>query len=142
MLSISIFKPTGGGQILALNYSTGEARIATPRIPLPLNQVRVNLWYVDLAWSPGLMKVGFVTSLSGTVQWIDTIATCYDYTYVQLDFTDQNIADTGYLVFSYDNTSGAGTGLIDDFTILQLSSCSPVDNLHVAELSNTEATVA
>jgi len=39
----------GGSQILALNYSTGEARIATPRIPLPLNQVRVNLWYVDLA---------------------------------------------------------------------------------------------
>lgn len=132
----------GGSQILALNYSTGEARIATPRIPLPLNQVGVNLWYVDLAWSPGLMKVGFVTSLSGTVQWIDTIATCYDYTYVQLDFTDQNIADTGYLVFSYDNTSGAGTGLIDDLTILQFSSCSPVDNLHVAEFSNTEATVA
>ena len=116
--------------------------MATPRIPLPLNHVGVNLWYVDLAWSPGLMKVGFVTSLSGTVQWIDTIATCYDYTYVQLDFTDQNIADTGYLVFSYDNTSGAGTGLIDDLTILQFSSCSPVDNLHVAELSNTEATVA
>lgn len=132
----------GGNQILALSYSTGEARIATPRIPLPLNQVGVNLWYVDLAWIPGLLKVGFVTSLTGTVQWIDTIATCYDYTYVQLDFTDQSIADTGYLVFSYDNTSGTGTGLIDDFTILQLSSCSPVENLHVSGLSNTDATVA
>lgn len=131
-----------GSQNLILNSSSGESQIATPRIPLPLNQVGVHLWYVDLAVSSaGLMKVGFVTTLTGTVQWIDTIATCDNYTYVELDYTGLNITDTGYLVFSYSNSSGVGVGMIDDITILQLSDCSPVDNLHIADLSNSEATI-
>ena len=91
-----------GSKILALNYLSAESKIATPRIPLPLNQVGVTLWYADLAWNPGLMRVGFVTSLTATnVQWIDTIPSSDDYTYFELDFTGLSITDTGYLVFAY-----------------------------------------
>lgn len=63
-----VYYAHSGSQVLALNSGAGEARIATPYIPFPLNQIGVNLWYADLAWSTsGLMRVGFITSLSGTV---------------------------------------------------------------------------
>ena len=131
-----------GSQILALNSASGEAKIATPRIPAPLNEVAVSLWYVDLAWSAsGVMRVGFATSPTGTVQWLDTIAPSDDYVFVELDFTDLSITDTGYLVFSYNNTSGSGSGLVDDMTIYRNSSCDPVTNLHVGAVSNSEATI-
>ena len=132
-----------GNQILALNSASGEAKIATPRIPLPLNQVGVSMWYVDLALSAfGVMRVGFTTSLTGTVQWLDTITPGYDYALVELDFTSLSITDTGYLVFAYNNASGTGSGLVDDLTIMQMSTCGAVDNLHATGLSNNEATVA
>ena len=131
-----------GSKILALNYQSAESKIATPRIPLPLNQVGVTLWYADLAWNPGIMRVGFVTSLTATnVQWIDTIPSSDDYTYFELDFTGLSITDTGYLVFAYNNANGTGSGMIDDITISRMSNCIPVTHLHVRELSNTDATI-
>ena len=137
-----VYYAHSGSQVLALNSSSGEARIATPYIPLPLNQIGVNLWYADLAWSTsGLMRVGFITSLSGTVQWIDTIPTSSDYAYYELDFSHLTITDTGYLVFSYTNSMGVGAGLVDDIMIFRNSSCSPVTNLHVTDLSNNEASI-
>lgn len=112
--------------MLALNSASGEARIATPRISLPLNQVGVTMWYVDLALClSGLMRVGFTTNLSGTVQWVDTIPTCYDYTYVDLNFSHLSITDTGYLVFAYTNGSGVGSGLVDDLSIFRRSVWHP-----------------
>ena len=55
-----VYYAHSGNQMLALNSASGEARIATPRIPLPLNQVGVTMWYVDLALSlSGLMRVVF-----------------------------------------------------------------------------------
>jgi hypothetical protein len=132
-----------GSQMLALNSASGEARIATPRIPAPLNQVGVNLWHVDLAWtSAGVLRVGFATSPTGTVQWLDTLPYQDDWTYLELDFSGLSITDTGYLVFSYNNTSGSGSGLIDDMTIYRLSSCSPVTNVHLSSVTNNEATIA
>lgn len=131
-----------GSQILALNCTSTEVKVATPRIPLPLNQIGVTLWYVDLAWTPGLMRVGFVTSLTGTVQWIDTIPTSANYDYIELDYTGLSITDTGYLVFAYNNTSGVGNGLIDDLTIYGMSDCGSVTDLRVREKSNSEATIA
>ena len=137
-----VYYAHNGNQMLALNSASGEARIATPRIPLPLNQVGVTMWYVDLALSlSGLMRVVFTTNLSGTVQWIDTIPTCYDYTYVDLDFSHLSITDTGYLVFAYTNGSGVGSGLVDDLSIFRRSVCTPVSNLRLSGITNSEATL-
>ena len=137
-----VYYAHSGNQLLALNSASGEAMIATPRIPLPLNQVGINLWYVDLALSTtGLLKIGFATSPTATIQWIDTLPTCDDYTYQELDFTMLSITDTGHLIFSYNNTSGTGAGLIDDITILRRSNCTPVSNLRVTDLGNTYATL-
>jgi len=131
-----------GDKILAFTSSSGEAKIATPLIPLPLNQVGVSLWYVDLTMSTtALMRVGFTTSLSGTIQWIDTIANYFDYTFTELDFSHLSITDTGYLVFAYSNISSTGVGLIDDMTIFRNSNCSPVTNLRLGNVTNSEATV-
>ncbi len=87
------------------------------------------------------MRVGFTTNLSGTVQWIDTIPTCYDYTYVDLDFSHLSITDTGYLVFAYTNGSGVGSGLVDDLSIFRRSVCTPVSNLRLSGITNSEATL-
>ena len=83
----------------------------------------------------------FTTNLSGTVQWIDTIPTCYDYTYVDLNFSHLSITDTGYLVFAYTNGSGVGSGLVDDLSIFRRSVCTPVSNLRLSGITNSEATL-
>ena len=132
-----------GSKLLILNASTGESRAATPRIPLPLNRVSISFWCVDMALSgPGVFRVGYVTSLSNPVQWLDTIPSYYDYTLVSLDFSEYNITDTCYVVFSYNNTAGTGLTFIDDFSIQASTSCASVTNLHTTAVNPFDATVA
>ena len=132
-----------GSKLLILNATTGESRAATPRIPLPLNRVSISFWCVDMALSgPGVFRVGYVTSLSNPVQWLDTIPSYYDYTLVSLDFSEYNITDTCYVVFSYNNTAGTGLTFIDDFSIQASTSCASVTNLHTTAVNPFDATVA
>lgn len=125
------------------DYYTAPAMIlATPRIPVPLNELEISFTYYR---SDGSFKVYLATDPYNQSTWHQLTEINSGYTWTDYEFTTDtfSVSDTGYVVF-YGNSGSSGytSGYLDNLFITKANPCKRPANLTAIDTTAYTVTLA
>ena len=125
-------------------YINGPATIATPKTPIALNEIEMSFDYTfENTNYVNTFYVGYLTNLSGSVTYVDTVTAAGNYVnhaienYV-VNFASTNVTEEAYIVISREGSNNYLLA-IDNFVMNEIPECSRPEDLMIDSVSATTA---